>query len=70
MPRRKKIDNLRNELQDALKKQYVRGLTDGTKAIAGVVFEKAKDQTKTAEERIDDIIAFCTPSLGLKENKQ
>lgn len=70
MPRKKKLDNLRDELQPLLKKQYIRGLMDGTKAIAGVVHEKASASNKTAEERIEDILAFCNTSLELKEVNQ
>ena len=67
MPKRKKIDNLRIELQEKLKEQYLRGLTVGSKAIAGVVYQKATEQDLPAEEKLAAIIAFCEPSLKIKE---
>jgi hypothetical protein len=43
------------------------GLIAGSKAICGVVLEKAKDEEKSVEERIHDIIDFCERSLGVAE---
>lgn len=70
MPKRKKIDNLRIEFQTKLKEQYIRGLSAGAKAIAGVVLQRATAQNSTAEEKLASIIAFCEPSLHIEDPKE
>lgn len=60
-----------NELNKALqaKMQEVRdsALLAGSKAICGVVLNKAKDKRKTNHEKLIDIIDFCERSLGVVE---
>lgn len=46
------------------------GLAMGAKAISGVVYEKATDESKTYEERIKDIIQFCSVGLNIKTNNK
>lgn len=64
-----------NKLRDALevtaKKIRDSGLRAGSKAICGVILDKAEDKTKTDSEKINDIIDFCERSLGIvKGNKE
>lgn len=54
--------------EEKLQEQFHRGMLIGTKALAGVVLEKAT-LYKSAEERIADIIDFCNVSLGLPDKK-
>lgn len=42
----------------------------GSKALCGVVLEKAKDKTRTESERLIDIIDFCERSLGVANNRR
>lgn len=55
-----------NALKDVLKKglrnQFMDGLKQGTVAVCMVINEKASDTSKTIEERIDDIMKFCSVS--------
>lgn len=59
---------LRERFNKSLKDTFTRGLLQGSKAIAKVVFDKANDESKTLEERIAEIKRFCSVSLG--ENQQ
>lgn len=51
--------------REGFKKQYQNGLLTGSKAICKVVHDKATDDAKTPEERIEDIKKFCGVLLGL-----
>lgn len=59
---------LRETFKKSLRDTFQKGLLQGSKAIAKVVFDKANDVNKTAEERIEEIKRFCSVSLG--ENQQ
>lgn len=57
------------QLQKQLKAQFQKGLSDGSKAIAGVIYDKVKLYNGTnAEEVIADIKRFCEVGLAIKEN--
>ena len=51
-------------IKDELKKQYIQGLTVGSKSICKVIFDKAIDPKKSPEEKITEIVEFCDKSLG------
>ena len=53
----------------ALQKTHRDGLLQGSKAMCNVVLNKARDKTKTAEERLKDIVDFCNTSLENKQRK-
>lgn len=57
---------LRDTIQKSLKDTHSKGLLQGSKAMCGVILEKANDTTKTPEERIAEIKRFCEVSLGEK----
>ncbi len=54
----------RQIVTDSLQKQHMAGLTQGAYAMCQVVLDKAKDDSKTADERIADIIRFCSTCIG------
>lgn len=43
------------------------GLTVGTRAVTQVVYKMATDKDKTLEERMQEIIKFCSIGLTKKE---
>lgn len=45
---------------EQLKKFHSMGMMRGAYSMCQVVLEKAKDETKTADERLADIIEFCS----------
>ena len=49
--------------REHLENQFRNGITQGMYAACKVIYGKAIDDTKTAEERISEIIAFCQPPL-------
>ena len=55
----------RETFREGFKKQYQNGLLAGSRAICKVVSDKASDETKTPEERIEDIKKFCRILAGL-----
>lgn len=60
---------LDKEIREQMQKVRDSGLLAGSKAICGVVLEKAKNNTKTDAEKIQDIITFCERSLGVTNKK-
>ena len=42
-----------------LQKQHTAGVAQGAYAMCKVVLDKATDESKTVEQRLDDVIAFC-----------
>jgi len=65
-----KINNeteLKAYIEEQLRTHFTRGLSQGSKAICGVVLEKAKANSGSAEEKIADIVKFCEVSLGLSK---
>ena len=71
------MNDIRNELHEkqfteSLQKQYERfrliGMSIGSKAVCGVILEKAnKYDGQNADDIIDDIKKFCQTSLDLPE---
>lgn len=59
----------RKTFEEGFKKQYQNGLLTGSRAICKVVFDKANDETKDPQTRIDDIKKFCSVALGLPVEK-
>ena len=59
------------ELEEAIKKQletqYLRGLSQGSKAMCATIIEMAANPVKTNKGKINDIIEFCKKSLALVE---
>lgn len=60
---------LNKEIREQMQKIRDSGLLAGSKAICGVVLERAKDGTKTEHERLQNIIDFCERSLGVANKK-
>lgn len=61
----KRIDELflKQEFEKKFKEQFRNGLLQGTVAFSKVVRDKATDETKPVEDRLDDIIEFCDVAL-------
>lgn len=54
---------LREEFTKGYRSVFRSGLLQGSKAVCKVIFDKADDDSKTLEERIEDIKKFCKVSL-------
>lgn len=54
---------LLKQFEKGYENTYRNGLLRGATAVSKVVLDKAKNTTKTLEERIDEIIKFCEVSL-------
>lgn len=73
MSRRSEELRQKNRLaaQDALRQQLSRahtlGLTRGTYAMAQVILNKANNMSATPEERLNDIIDFCSKARNPDE---
>lgn len=55
---------LKETFKKSLRDTFQKGLLQGSKAIAKVIFDEANDVSKTADERIEEIKRFCSVSLG------
>ena len=55
----------RKTFEEGFKKHFQNGLLQGSRAICKVVYDKACDEKKTVEERIEDIKKFCSVLVGL-----
>lgn len=55
---------IRETLTKSLKDTHRAGLLQGSRAMCSVILGKAKDEGKTADERLADIVKFCEVSLG------
>jgi len=61
---------LEKTVREELQRQYIRGLSQGCKAMCGVILEKAnKYNSNNSNEVIADIKKFCEVSLALPEQK-
>jgi len=58
-------DKLQMSFRYRLEEQFKRGLLQGSYAITKVVYDRATDENKTVDERLENIIAFCKTGLGL-----
>lgn len=54
---------LREEFNKGYKRVFQNGLLQGSKAVCKVIFDKADDDSRTLEKRIEDIKKFCQVSL-------
>lgn len=63
-------ERLTGIVQARLLEFHQKGLAEGSKAMAGVVYEKATDTSKSYEERINDIIGFCKTGLKIKTDER
>ena len=64
-------DNLfRQVVTGGLQKAQRDGIGMGAHAMCKVILEKAQNETKTAEERLADIIKFCVVCTNPKELKK
>lgn len=62
-------DALRYTFGSGLERQHRNGLAQGTYAACKVVYDKAVDESKTYEERINSIKKFCETFLNNKIGK-
>lgn len=60
---------LREIFEAELRKQFRKGLLQGSVAICSVILDKTNDSSKTPEKIIADIQHFCKVSLGKKHEK-
>lgn len=58
--------NYELKIRTELLKVKQSGLAIGTKAISQVIYNKATDESKSCEERLEDIIKFCQIGLAIK----
>lgn len=56
---------LKEEVDKQLRIVFANGMSQGTKAICGVVLEEINSTGKTAEEKLQVLKVFCEKSLGL-----
>lgn len=57
---------LKHEIQKRLKEAHIQAMKTTANAINTVIYNKATDETKTAEERLEDIIKFCKVTIDKK----
>ena len=77
--KRRTVEDVRNDLKEKqltqaiekqLKRQLLIGMSQGSKAICGVIMDKLKKYDgSNAETVLDDIKQFCTRSLDLPDYK-
>ena len=65
-----KDKKLKAAIETQLRRVFIDGLSQGTKAICGVVLEEIQDNTKSVEDRLSVIKVFCEKSLGLAESER
>lgn len=53
------------EFKQRFREMHTEGVKQGAKAICHAILEKAKNESKTYEQRIVDIVQFCTIGLGV-----
>ncbi len=59
-------DGLRMSFRQKLEEQLKHGLAQGMYAACKVMLDKASNEEKTPEERIEDIKAFCDTIVKVK----
>ena len=62
-------DRIKMSFRHNLEKQFRNGLAQGMYAACRVVYDRLIDETKTPEERIAAIIAFCEPVVQNRDAK-
>ena len=55
----------RKTFEEGFKKQFQNGLLQGSRAMCKVVYDRASDESKPAQERLDYIKSFCGVLLNL-----
>ena len=50
-----------------LRKQHTAGIAQGAYAMCKVILDKARNESKTAEERLNDVIAFCNVCTNIAD---
>lgn len=65
---KKKLDEklFKKEVDKQLRIVFANGMSQGTKAICGVVLEEINSTGKTAEEKLQVLKTFCEKSLAIK----
>ena len=64
-------ENLKLTFKNGFEKQFRNGLAQGMYATCKVVYDKLSDDGKSVEDRLNDVMAFCTPILETrKQNAQ
>ena len=61
---KKNKNDIEKEMLDVLKQTHTNGLLQGSRAMCKVILDKANNKSKSSEERLEDIIKFCSISLG------
>lgn len=59
-------EGFKSMLRGGMKQQFQEGLRQGTFAACKVIHDKALNEEKTAEERLEDIVNFCEVFASLK----
>lgn len=52
-------NTFRSIVHGSLQQQHTAGLTQGAYAMCEVILDKAADETKAAEQKLEDIVGFC-----------
>lgn len=60
----------RDTFKKGFEQQFHRGMLQGATAICGVIQDMASDTSKTPDERIEKIKAFCAVSLNAKTKEE
>ena len=57
----------RKVVTGGLRKQHSAGIAQGAYAMCKVVLDKATDESKTIEQRLNDVIAFCSVCTNIAD---
>lgn len=63
-------ETIKAKFRDGFKEQFRNGLAQGCYAVCKVVLDKAGDESKPAEERLKDIVSFCTMFKRTNEERE
>ena len=61
-------EKIKMTLRNNLEKQFRNGITQGLCATCKVIYDKATDEGRTFEERVNAIIAFCETALKSRDS--
>ena len=62
-------DKIKMTFRNNLEKQFRNGLAQGTYAACKVIYDRATNEEKSAEERLATIIQFCRPVINVANGK-
>lgn len=62
-------EELKRAIREQLKQQFQLGLAEGAYAIGSAVMNIAKEENKSADEKVRAIISFCEPVAKSVEAK-